>query len=178
MTSLGEGKPLKAYLNVLKMRINMAMRRTVVANYPVMAMVEPSLACNLRCPACPTGLQLGLRPAASLDPLLYRAIIDEIGDYVFHLAMYNWGEPLLHKETPEFVAYAKARGISITMSSNLSLKLTDDYVERLVKRGSTSSWWVWTEPPRRPTSTTGAAGTSTWSSPTCRGSRRPRRGWG
>jgi MoaA/NifB/PqqE/SkfB family radical SAM enzyme len=135
MTSLGEGKPLKAYVNVLKMRVNMAMRRTVVANYPVMAMVEPSLACNLRCPACPTGLQLGLRPAASLDPVLYRAIIDEIGDYVFHLAMYNWGEPLLHKETPEFVAYAKGRGISITMSSNLSLKLTDDYVERLVKSG-------------------------------------------
>jgi MoaA/NifB/PqqE/SkfB family radical SAM enzyme len=135
MTTLGGRKPMKAYLNVLKLRVNMALRRTVVFNYPVTAMVEPSLACNLRCPACPTGLQLGLRPAASLDPALYRAIIDEIGDYVFHLSMYNWGEPLLHKDTPEFVAYAKSRGITITMSSNLSLNLSDDYIDRLVKSG-------------------------------------------
>jgi MoaA/NifB/PqqE/SkfB family radical SAM enzyme len=128
-------KPLKAYLNILKMRMNMALKRPVVSNYPMMAMIEPSLACNLRCPACPTGLQLGLRPAASLAAELFYATIDEIGDYVFYLSMYNWGEPLLHKETPEFIAYAKQRGMTVKLSTNLSLNLSDDYVERLVRSG-------------------------------------------
>jgi hypothetical protein len=49
--------------------------------------------------------------------------------------MYNWGEPLLHKQTPELISYAKKKEISIMLSSNLSIKLTDDYIERLVKSG-------------------------------------------
>jgi MoaA/NifB/PqqE/SkfB family radical SAM enzyme len=133
--ALAPRKPLKAYLNVLKLRANMALRRPVVGTYPVMAMIEPTLTCNLRCPACPTGLQLGLRPAATLKAETFRAIIDEIGDYVFHLSMYNWGEPLLHKQTPDFIAYAKQRSMTVSLSSNLSLHLGDEYVDRLVSSG-------------------------------------------
>ena len=49
--------------------------------------------------------------------------------------MYNWGEPLLHKRTPEMIAYAKQKDISILLSTNLSIKLTDDYIDRLVLSG-------------------------------------------
>ena len=113
----------------------MALRRTVVKNYPVVAYIDPTLFCNLRCPACPTGLRLGLRPAASIKWDMYRSIIDEIGDYLFVLNMFNWGEPLLHKQTPELIRYAKAKGIEVTLSTNLSLNLTDAYIERLVRSG-------------------------------------------
>ena len=128
-------KPLRAYTNILRMRVNAALRRTTVDNYPVVAYVEPTLACNLRCPACPTGLQLELRPAATLKPEMFRALVDEIGDYVFHLYMYNWGEPFLHKDTPELIAYAKQKHMTITLSSNMSVPLSDDYVDRIVQSG-------------------------------------------
>jgi MoaA/NifB/PqqE/SkfB family radical SAM enzyme len=128
-------KSLKAYLNVGRLRLNMALHKPVLSNYPIVAYIEPTSLCNLRCPACPTGLQLKLRPLDMIDVKLFEQAIDDIGDYLFHLIMYNWGEPLLHKQTPEMVKYAKAKGISITMSTNLSIKLDDEYIERLVLSG-------------------------------------------
>lgn len=128
-------KKPKAYLNVLKLRMNMALKREAVNSYPVVAFIEPNLYCNLQCPACPTGLKLNLRPTVAIDEELFKATIDQIGDYVFQLYMYNWGEPLLHKRTPEMIAYAKKKDISVLVSTNLSLKLTDDYIDRLVLSG-------------------------------------------
>jgi Radical SAM superfamily len=129
-------KKMKAYLNVGKLRLNMLLRREAIKNYPVKAYIEPTLFCNLRCPACPTGLQLGLRPSSSIDVDLFKSAIDEVGDYLFELWMYNWGEPLLHKQTPEMIRYAKEKGIErIRLSTNLSIPLTDDYIERFVRSG-------------------------------------------
>lgn len=128
-------KKPRAYLNVLKLRLNLALKREAVFNYPIEAYLEPTSFCNLRCPACPTGLRLGDRPVASVDEKLFKAAVDEIGDYVFVLWMYNWGEPLLHKQTPELIRYAKEKELKIILSSNLSIRLTDDYIERLVRSG-------------------------------------------
>ena len=129
-------KQMKAYLNVGKLRLNMLLRREAIKNYPVKAYIEPTLFCNLRCPACPTGLQLGLRPSSSMDFDLFKGALDEVGDYLFELWMYNWGEPLLHRQTPEMIRYAKDKGIEkIRLSTNLSIPLTDDYIERFVQSG-------------------------------------------
>src|ERR687889_737956 len=106
-------KKLRAYTNVLKLRMNMALKRQAVSNYPVSAIIEPT----------------------SFKEELFKSAIDEIGDYVFQLNMYNWGEPLLHKRTPEMIRYAKDKEIAIKLSTNLSIKLTDDYIERLVRSG-------------------------------------------
>lgn len=128
-------KKLRAYYNIMKLRVNMGLKRKQLHNYPVMAIIEPTSFCNLRCPGCPTGLQLGLRPSSTMKVDLFKAAIDEIGDYVFSLDMFNWGEPLLHRETPEMIRYAKDKGIEIHISTNLSVKLSDDYIERLVLSG-------------------------------------------
>lgn len=132
---VGEMKKSRAYWNILKLRVNMTLKREYLHNYPVQAYIEPTLFCNLRCPACPTGLQLGLRPSSTIKWDLFKSAIDEIGDYVFSLYMYNWGEPLLHKQTPEMISYAKEKDMEIILSTNLSLNLTDDYIDRLVRSG-------------------------------------------
>jgi len=128
-------KKPKAYLNVFKLRLNLVLKREIVSNYPVVAFIEPNLFCNLHCPACPTGLNLGLRPTVSIGEELFKSTIDEIGEYIFRLYMYNWGEPLLHRATPEMIRYAKAKDINIIVSTNLSIKLSDDYINRLVQSG-------------------------------------------
>lgn len=128
-------KKMKAFLNAGRVRLNMRLKRESIRNYPVVAYIEPTLFCQLRCPACPTGLQSGLRPSTAIDISLFKRSIDEIGDYIFQLNMYNWGEPLLHRQTPEMIRYAKEKEIEIRMSTNLSLRLTDGYIERLVRSG-------------------------------------------
>src|SRR5713101_4977833 len=76
-------KKMRAYLNVGKLRLNMRLKRESIKNYPVKAYIEPTLFCNLRCPACPTGLQLGLRPSASIDVGLFKSAIDDSGRISF-----------------------------------------------------------------------------------------------
>ena len=133
--SISQKKPIKAYLNILKLRFNMALRRKVIQNYPIEAFIEPTLFCNLHCPGCPTGLRLGLRPPAAIEFSMFKSIIDEIGDYLFRLYMYKWGEPFLHKQLPELIQYAKRKGIEITISSNLNVQLSDEYIKKIVQSG-------------------------------------------
>ena len=128
-------KPLKAYLNFLSYQVNRASNRINVDNYPIMAMVDPTLYCNLRCPACPTGAQAGLRPKATMPWELYQRFIDEVGDYLFKLYLYNLGEPLLHKQAPEMIRYAKEKHIYVMLSSNLSMQLSDETIQKLVQSG-------------------------------------------
>jgi hypothetical protein len=70
-----------------------------------------------------------------MDIEWYKQVLDELGPYLFYLNLYNWGEPLLHKEFPEMVAYAKRWHIKVLASSNLSLRLERAYLERLVRSG-------------------------------------------
>ncbi|MBT9588492.1 radical SAM protein [bacterium] len=128
-------KPLKAYLNFLTYQLNRATHRTPVDNFPVLAFVDPTLFCNLRCPACPTGVQAGLRPKATLQWELYQKFMDEVGDYLFKLYLYNLGEPLLHKQAPEMIRYAKEKEIFVMLSSNLSLHLSDESIQKLILSG-------------------------------------------
>lgn len=128
-------KPLRAYANVGLMRFARRFGLTVNPARPVIAYAEPTLYCNLGCPSCPTGLKLDVRPRVAMDLDWYKRVLDELGPYLFYLNLYNWGEPLLHKQFPEMVAYAKRWNIRVIASSNLSLPLDRQYLERVVRSG-------------------------------------------
>ena len=130
-----QDKPLKAYLNIGVMRLARRLGRTVNPARPVTLYAEPTLYCNLGCPSCPTGLKLDVRPRVAMDFDWYKRVLDELGPYLFFLNLYNWGEPLLHKQLPEMVAYATQWNIRVFTSSNLSLNLERTYLERLVRSG-------------------------------------------
>ncbi|HJQ84543.1 MAG TPA: radical SAM protein, partial [Candidatus Binatia bacterium] len=61
----------------------------------------------------------------------------ELGDYLFELEFYNWGEPLLCKHIHTMVEEATARGISTTISTNFSFPWDAARAERLVTSGLT-----------------------------------------
>ena len=128
-------KPLKAYANVGLMRLARRMGLTKNPAHPAVLYAEPTLFCNLGCPSCPTGLKLDVRPRVAMDFDWYTRVLDELGPYLFVLNLYNWGEPLLHKQFPEMVAYAKRWNIRVLASSNLSLQLDRSYLERVVRSG-------------------------------------------
>jgi radical SAM protein with 4Fe4S-binding SPASM domain len=58
------------------------------------------------------------RPSGFMDVALYRRLLDEIGDYLFLILFWDWGEPFLHPSAFEMIADAHRRGIKIISSTN------------------------------------------------------------
>ena len=65
----------------------------------------------------------------------YKKIIDQIQEYCIEIHLYNWGEPTLNKKLVEMLQYAKSKNIWSRISSNLSLKFKEGYLENFIKSG-------------------------------------------
>lgn len=119
---LAKALTFKRAWNALRMLaaflISVFSRRPVVWGVPPVLTIEPTNACNLRCPLCVTGNGTMERAFGRMDFDTYVRVIDEIGDRVLYLVFFNQGEPYLHRRFNEFVAYAKRRGIYVTTSTN------------------------------------------------------------
>ena len=92
--------------------------RPLVAGLPSVLMVEPTNACNLKCPLCPTGAGTLGRPKAFLDYDLYTRVIDELSRSLFMLLLWNQGESFLHKRFWDMVRYAVSKRIWTYASTN------------------------------------------------------------
>jgi MoaA/NifB/PqqE/SkfB family radical SAM enzyme len=129
-------KGSRAYLNLFSMLLQRKLGVKKVRGYPFILTLDPSSVCQLRCPFCPTGSQKGaFRDMTLMSLELFQKIIDEVAPYVFRLDMYNWGEPLLNKHFVDLVRYAKQRRIWVSTSTNLSVQLSDQQVEDLLRSG-------------------------------------------
>ena len=127
----------KRLANLYLSRLEHARGAIQLRSYPTKLTIEPTNVCNLRCPACFTGVgSVGrVRSLMSLD--LYRQLLRELGDYLFELELCNWGEPLLHEDLPIMIAEATQRGISTLLSTNFSIPFDAARAERLVASGLT-----------------------------------------
>jgi radical SAM protein with 4Fe4S-binding SPASM domain len=89
------------------------------AGGPETGMIEPTNACNLACPTCPTGTgKIKPKPAMTLDR--FDTAIGALAPRMRNLALWNYGEPLLNKDLPAMIARAKAAGVAVVkVSSNV-----------------------------------------------------------
>jgi MoaA/NifB/PqqE/SkfB family radical SAM enzyme len=109
---------------------------TKLRSLPIRLTVEASNVCNLACPACFTGLgESNGRRKSLMTMELYRRLLDELGDYLFEMEFYSWGEPLLSKFIFDMIGEATAKGISTTISTNFSIPWDEEKSERLVRSG-------------------------------------------
>lgn len=102
-------------------------------SYPVGLILDPSSACQLRCPMCPVSFAPESRSKRLLDWDLFERVVDEIGPYLFFVDFFNWGEPLLNKQLPRMLEKLKSYGIEVRVSSNLSLKTSDEMIQAIVR---------------------------------------------
>jgi len=109
--------------------------KTRLPYYPSKISIESGNLCNLRCPLCPTGQQDKSAKKGFISFDIFKKIVDEMGQYLTVIRLYNWGEPMLNKDFLRMVHYAKERGINIKISTNLSMEMEDDQIEALVKAG-------------------------------------------
>ena len=131
---------LKKFNNYLKLKRHYRAFDETVATYPYTLRIEPVNACNLKCPLCPTGVGQIDRPRSVMSEAQYQSLLDELGDYLFFVRMYIWGEPLLNKRLWRLVTMTEERGIGSEISTNLSVPLTDQTIDRLIE--ARLSWMI------------------------------------
>ena len=96
--------------------------------------VEPTTACNLRCPECPSGLRSFTRPTGNLKADFFRGMLTDLEDYLMYLIFYFQGEPFINPQFLEMVSYAAQKNIYTITSTNGHF-LSPDVAEQTVKSG-------------------------------------------
>jgi radical SAM protein with 4Fe4S-binding SPASM domain len=94
------------------------LRRPVQWGLPFTIAIEPTTACNLRCPECPSGLRSFTRPTGNLKADFFRQTIDELHRELLYLIFYFQGEPYINPKFLEMVEYAHSKGIYTLTSTN------------------------------------------------------------
>ncbi|MFN6013694.1 MAG: radical SAM/SPASM domain-containing protein [Flavobacteriales bacterium] len=85
---------------------------------PFSLSLEPTTACNLGCPECPSGLKQFTRPTGKLDLHLHRKMLSQVKNSVFYINYYFQGEPFLHPQFLELIKDAKKERIYTSTSTN------------------------------------------------------------
>jgi len=101
---------------------------------PISITIEPTTACNLGCPECPSGLKQFSRPEGNLKTEVYRQIIDEVKHHAFYLNFYFQGEPFINPDFLEMVRYANQHKMYTATSTNAHF-LDDKKAKETVKSG-------------------------------------------
>lgn len=107
--------------------------------YPFSLSIEPTTACNLGCPECPSGLKQFSRPTGKIDLTVHQKILNDIKSSVFYINYYFQGEPFLHPQFLDLITQAKKENIYTATSTNahfidapMALKIIDSGLDRLI----------------------------------------------
>lgn len=129
-----EGVPLRKILNWILVEASILVKPEKPWGWPTHVQVEPTTACNLRCVLCPVTEGLD-RPQKHMELLTFQKIIDELGQHLFIILLWDWGEPFLNPSIYDMISYAKQRKIGVISSTNGHVFAAGDHAERLVGSG-------------------------------------------
>lgn len=102
--------------------------------WPTHFQIEPSNSCNLSCALCPINEGMK-RPRGHMDPELFKKLIDEAGDYIFLILLWDWGEPFVNPDIYEMISYAKKKGIKLVSSTNGHAFVREENADKLIRSG-------------------------------------------
>ncbi|MBU4330232.1 MAG: SPASM domain-containing protein [Acidobacteria bacterium] len=101
--------------------------------------LEPTVLCNLSCFQAVCNHDSGIlktreRSRFPLDE--FKRLIDEVGEHLIRLDLFNYGDPFVHPQAVEMVEYVKSRypQVFLYVSTN-GLMLDEDKIQRLVISG-------------------------------------------
>ena len=114
-------------------------KRSVLLGSPFSLSIEPTTACNLACPECPSGLKQFSRPTGKLDLVLHRQMLAQVKKSVFYVNYYFQGEPFLHPQFLDLIREAKLAKMYTATSTNAhfidkakALEIIDSGLDRLI----------------------------------------------
>jgi radical SAM protein with 4Fe4S-binding SPASM domain len=98
--------------------VSRLLRKSLHFGMPFSLSIEPTTACNLGCPECPSGLKKFSRPTGKLDLDLHKKILTDVKRHVFYINYYFQGEPFLHPQFLDLIKEAKRHKIYTATSTN------------------------------------------------------------
>ncbi|KAB2967294.1 MAG: hypothetical protein F9K18_04455 [Thermoanaerobaculia bacterium] len=118
-------------INLVVARHHFHHRHTTLASRPFQLMLDPVNNCHLSCPGClhtsnPAFSGAFDWPGGRLAMADYDRFLAEHGPLAFGLVLYNWGEPLLDRRTPDLVRRAKRHLLHVCLSTNFSVRFDVD----------------------------------------------------
>ena len=129
---------LKKVNNLVRLKMSFWISRLSKKNklkgQPFALSIEPTTACNLGCPECPSGLKQFSRPTGNLKQGTNKKIIDELAPYLSYINFYFQGEPFINPSFLEMVDYAASKNIYTATSTNAHF-LTNDMAKKTVESG-------------------------------------------
>jgi len=93
-------------------------KRPIHWGSPIAISIEPTTACNLKCPQCPSGLRQFTRPTGNLKPEVNTQILNQLGKQLQYINYYFQGEPFINPQFLDFVKQARQKNIYVLTSTN------------------------------------------------------------
>jgi radical SAM protein with 4Fe4S-binding SPASM domain len=109
-------------------------KRAISAGFPASLSIEPTTACNLGCPECPSGLKQFTRPTGKIDLNLHQNMLNQVKRSVFYINYYFQGEPFLHPQFLDLIKQAKQSKIYTSTSTNAHF-IDEKKAEEIVQSG-------------------------------------------
>lgn len=101
---------------------------------PFAASIEPTTACNLGCPECPSGLKQFTRPTGKLDQDVHHDMLKKLGNQLFYINYYFQGEPYIHPQFLDLIKVANSHKIYTSTSTNAHF-ITPEVAKKTVQSG-------------------------------------------
>ncbi len=108
--------------------------RAELNSKPFAISIEPTTACNLGCPECPSGLRQFNRKTGNLKLDLFTNVIDQMKEHLIYLTFYFQGEPYINPDFLDMVKYANQSKIYTSTSTNAHF-LNKDNAIRTIESG-------------------------------------------
>ncbi len=134
LSKLTLNRVINAFLILGSYIISRISGKPKIQGMPISMAIEPTTACNLRCPECPSGLRSFTRPTGKLQLPRYQQLIDEISSKTTYLTFYFQGEPYLNPDFLDMVRYARDKRMYTATSTNAHF-LDDQQAEATIKSG-------------------------------------------
>lgn len=106
----------------------------LLGSKPFAMSIEPTTACNLGCPECPSGLKSFTRPTGNIDLKKLDEWASQVKNHVWWVNVYFQGEPFIHKQFIEMTRLLKKHGLFVNTSSNMHF-VTEKNAEAIVLSG-------------------------------------------
>ncbi len=95
---------------------------------PVTVMICPTDRCHHLCPRC-VGGRLGVENLQNM-----RGIVEQLADYgTKSLVISGGGEPLLNRETPDVIEFARSKGLDVGLITNGDVRVPEDKTIKIIK---------------------------------------------
>ncbi len=124
--------------NILLNQLEFKLQKDRPKSFPVYMKIEPTRFCHLRCPYCPHSDPKYNKQFTKTKQLKFndfKKIVDPLSDTLLGISLSNYGEPLWCEDLTKMIEYANNKNVGTMFPTNLSVPLSDDKAEKLVRSG-------------------------------------------